>query len=749
MSQTRGFRTLPHRGSGRRIISGEVLSVNPASAEDGSWTLGAIREDARSEPLTFLSKGVGGLLTGRIIRAEGFWERHPKYGEQFLIESCISSELPRERAALVRYLAANVAGLGRRRSERLVAEFSETVLARIRQEPDSVKRVFPGGVGARIALGVRQWLARENDEQWSIDVAPRLMAAGDINYPLAKRIISYFSSAEVADLITRRDPYRLLEVPGIGWRRTDAIARSMGIAPDADARLEAAVHYAYQEELRRGNSAAVRSRLISAASLLAPGLRKEISRAIARCTVYCELVRSGGAIFRPEVLEMEWSVADLVNQLLRRRFKLEENAADKIQAIVNNERLNEAQKKAVWTAFREGVSIVTGGPGTGKTHILRALSNASRALGLDFQVAAPTGKAAVRAAELCNAESKTIHRLLGGPPDSVRQGGPIKSGILVIEESSMVDLALMSWLAKNTMPDDSFRLVLVGDSNQLPPVNHGKILEDLILSGKVPTTELTVIQRQSAGSSIIVQAHRVLNRQPLDEEEKIDWRFVELPEDAHKAQAIFLRAVMRVIQEEYQSILRRTQSVPFNPIRDLQVLSPRNSGPLGVAELNSLLREQLNRSSTVGPWIGGGERIRVGDRVVCTQNDYTVSNRGLMNGEQGAVLRVSSDSTMVRLDDSQVIETRGVQNSNLQLAFCMSVHRSQGSEYPVVVVAYHSSHRPLLDRRLLYTAVTRSKARVVLCADRKALEMTTSFGKSQSGRVTRLASRINGTKRVY
>jgi len=253
-----------------------------------------------------------------------------------------------------------------------------------------------------------------------------------------------------------------------------------------------------------------------------------------------------------------------------------------------------------------------------------------------------------------------------------------------------------------------------------------------------------VIYRQAAGSTIITQAHRILMSLPLDEEEQIDWRFVELPVDVTKAQKVFLGAVRHVIQEEYQSVLRKAQQVAFIPGRDLQVLSPRNTGLLGVAELNAALRGYLNRSSTMGPWIGGGERVRLGDRVVCTQNDYTIHDRGLMNGEQGVVNEVTSGSVTLRLDDGRIVRTKGVQNNNLSLAFCMSIHRSQGSEYPVAVIAFHSSHYGLLDKRLLYTAITRSKSRVILCADRKALEILATYKSSRSQRVTRLAARIIG-----
>ena len=529
------------------------------SAEDGSWTLGTLRPNADKQSVTFLAKGVGGLVAGRLVQVQGFWDRHPKYGHQFVVESCDRSELPQERKALVQYLAARVPGLGPQRSMQLVASVGETVLHSLMNDPDLVKRIFPGGIGERIALGVRHWLVEEKNEQWSMDIAPKLMAAGNINYPQARRIISYFSKAEVADLIAHRDPYRLLEVPGMGWLRTDAIAQSLGVARDADERIEAAIQWAYQEELRRGNSAVRLSRLISSTLRLAPGLRKKIGRSIARCTIYCELIRSRGVIFRPDILQLEWSVADLVNRLLRRHFSFNEETNRQIDQLLKSERLNEAQRQAVWSALKNGISIITGGPGTGKTHTLRALTKAARSLGLDFKIAAPTGKAAVRAAELCSAESSTIHKLIGGPPGSLRKTGEIGSGILVLEESSMIDLTLMSWLANNIRPDKSFRLVFVGDCNQLPSIGHGQVLADLLYSGAVPATILTVVQRQSARSNIIIQAHRLLQNQPIEAAEKVDWRFVELPENIEEGQRVVLHEVRRVIQEEYQSLRRKIQ----------------------------------------------------------------------------------------------------------------------------------------------------------------------------------------------
>lgn len=729
--------------AGRYSIAGEVRSIYRSSTTDGSWTVGALAVESSNQLIPFTAKGIGGLQVGRFVDVEGFWIKHPDYGVQLSVEFCRRSELPRERKALVRYLTANILGLGDKRSERVVRMLGEDALSRLVQDPDAVKSIFPGTTGERIAISIRQWVRDQESDRWSIEVAPKLMVAGGITYSLAKRIASYFSSGEVADLMARRDPYRLLEVPGIGWGRADAIALYMGLAPDSEERLEAAILWAYQLEQSRGHTALTRSRLISAALRLTPGQPKGLGRALARCTVYCELIRSGGAVFRPDNLQDEWVVADLINTLLKRKLVFHEDSRETVQRIIESEDLNQEQSQAIWNAVGHGVSIITGGPGTGKTYTLRALVKIAQALQIEICIGAPTGKAAVRAADVCGVRASTLHKLLGGSPGSLRGAGPLTSGIFILDESSMIDVELMAWLAKNIQPDMSFRLVIVGDHNQIPPIKHGQVLADLIESGVVPTTSLAEIKRQAAQSTIIAQARRVKDSRPLHEREQIDWRSVKLLSDSQKAQRELLRSIRRVIQEEYESILRRHVDQHFDPIRDLQVLSPRRTGPLGATELNKLLRAELNANSAEGPWIGGGERVRVRDRVVCVHNDYTVGRDGLMNGEQGIVTNFGDDSINVRLDDGRRIETRGVQNANLELAFCTSIHRSQGSEYPIVVIVYHSSHYPLLDTRLLYTAITRAKQRVILCTDKRALEIASSMKASATARITRLATRIH------
>jgi exodeoxyribonuclease V alpha subunit len=690
--------------------------------------------------VVFESAVLGGLEVGRSVELEGYWEHDPEYGTQFRVERVVRADLPREEKALRRYLEHNIPGVGPRGAADLVRIYGPGVLAALRATPDLPCRIWRGARGQAASMGVQQWLREVAADHWSHEVAPQLMAAADVGYPLARRICNYFTSAEVADLIVRRDPYRLLEVPGIGWNTADRVAMSMGVSPTDESRLAGAVLWAFREEAAKGHSALPRSALRTAALRHVPGQSRNVGRVIAQLAVDGEILRDGGLLYQEESLMAECDVADLVRWLsgLHRSLGGEQKAM--AAEVIASSDLKAEQAAAVWMALFHGVSVLTGRAGTGKTTTLRTILHACQRIGLPVRFAAPTGKAAARTSEVTGARAMTIHKLLGGPPGRERESGPIRDGLLVVEEASMLDLETFAWLARNIRPGPNFRLLFVGDENQLPSVGPGQLLSDLIASGVVPATRLVKIRRQAADSTIIRQAHRILDGESLALSEQKDFRFVELPTGADKAQAVVMRAVERVIEEERCSMLRRLDGKPFEPCRDFQVLTPRNSGALGVEKLHPLLGARLNPRPEPGPWIGGGSRARQGDRVICTENDYTVGVSGLMNGEQGVVASYERDRIHVDLDDGRSVVTRGVQNAILSLAFAVTVHKSQGSEYPVAVVVFHSSQYPLLDRRVLYTAITRARQRVILCADRRALLLAQDD--SAITRTTGLAHRL-------
>jgi exodeoxyribonuclease V alpha subunit len=657
----------------------------------------------------------------------------------------------------VRYLSANVSGLGERRASLLLATLGEAaLLARLAADPEAARPIFPGATGERVVFGLRQWARDLGSERWCVDLAPKLMAAADVGYVLARRIVTYFDAPEVADLIARRDTYRLLEVPGVGWKRADAVALSLGVAREAPERLAAAILASYDALVAREGHTAVPGALLitRAIGLVGETHRAGLRDALERAVEDCDLVPATPAgeesedlantlvantlVSRPRDVERDWMIANLVETLAVRTHSVTTDESRGIETIIRDAGLTTEQGAAVRMVMTRGLTLLTGGPGTGKTHTLRAVLDAADALGLAVTVVAPTGKAAARAAEMSRRAAMTIHRLLDGPPGSMRAQGPITSGVVIVEEASMVDAEVMAWLAKNVEPAPDFRMVIVGDEHQLPSVGAGRVLSDLLSVGTLPTARLTIVQRQAAGSRIVQQAHRILGRQPLLSGETHDWTHVPIDDDAEIAQREVVRAVRRVIADERGSLLRER---PFDPTRDLQVLSPRVRGPLGVTSLNAVLRAVLNPRGNPGPWIAGGERVRVGDRVTCIANDYTVKPHGLMNGELGVVESVVGDAVQIALDDGRVVTTRGVQNANLSLAFASTVHRSQGSEYAVVLLVYHASHEPLLDQRVLYTAITRAKQRVVLCTDHRALVRSAERGAANQ-RHSALATRI-------
>jgi exodeoxyribonuclease V alpha subunit len=706
--------------SDRYLIYGEVLALHVGSHADGSWQAGSLVVGTNRVP--FVAIGVPGLEVGCLVAVEGVWGNHPDFGIQLSIVACRESQVPTERTGLIRYLTANVEGLGSRRAEAVILALgAESTLHRLLQDPHVVTRVVPGKRGEQIAAAVREWAKQVEAARWAVEVAPWLLGVAGIGYSLARRIANFFDGPDVADIVARRSPYRLLDVPGVDWARADAVARGLGVAADSDERVDAALRVSVEALMAsEGHTSVPVDRLLRETERLAHvghgSVRGALSRAIEYCVV--EARADGTTVHLPQVRDRDWAIAEAVDALVEQRCSLTDVEGASVDEGLNAAKLTVEQESAVRTSIGSGLSVITGGPGTGKTHALRALVACARDIGLDVCVVAPTGKAAARASQMVKVEASTIHRLLGAPVGGLRDTGPIRAGMLVVEEASMLDQEVAAWLAVNVKPGGALRVVMVGDDQQLPSVAPGRVLSDILESGVVPISRLTVVHRQAANSRIVQQASRVLRRQPLLEGETHDWTMVELPVDADDARALVLRTVRRVVAQERRSVLR---DAPLDPRKGLQVLSPRAGGLLGSDGLNVGLRLILNRHGDLGPYLRDDQQARVGDRVICTRNDYTVRPHGLMNGEHGVVVSMSKQELTLQLDDGRVVRTNAVQSRHLAHAFALTVHRSQGSEYPVVVIVYHHTHGRLLDRRLLYTALTRARERVILCADAGAL----------------------------
>lgn len=745
------------RGSDARYrLTGELRSLYAQSLPDGSWTAGTLDVTAHKRQVTIVGRNLPGLQIGRSIDVEGFWEQHPEHGWQFRAESCTRSQVPTESTAVARYLTANVEGIGARSAELLVTVLGATeALATLLRNPEMVRQFVSPRQAERAFQGLLLWRRDVEREKWCVDVAPKLMAVGGVGYATARRIVNYFGGADVSAVMAREEPYRLLEVPGIGWNVADAIAQHFGVAPLDDDRLEAAVLCAAGALRRRGHSGASVAQLLAYVERhLIQGRREETNDAIQRCVATGDLIESCDALFELPVLAEEWAITRLVERLLSRRFELTDPQRQLVEATIAAARpaLTPDQAAAVRSMAERGFSILTGRPGAGKTHALRTVVAAAKSLGLGTAIVAPTGKAAARVQQLTQVPATTIHKKIGGPVGGVQDPAIFGRGLLVIDEASMVDASVMAWIAGNTEPGSDFRLLVVGDRHQLPSVGHGQVLADLISSGVGGCTDLQHVHRAAMDSRITLQANRLLDELPLLEDQTHDWRFVELPANPEAARKSVVKEVRRVIHEERTSLLRNVGGPAFDARRDLQLLTARNLGPLGVHALNDDVRAIVNPNGELGPHIRSDDasapvRARIGDRVMCVENDYSVGDDGLMNGEQGVVVAVERGGMRVLLDGGRTVQLRGVQTTNMMLAFCATVHRAQGSEYPVVVVAYHSSHGGMLDRRLLYTAVTRARQRVVLCADRIALANLASSNQHRMARTTGLAVRLRHAER--
>lgn len=735
-------------GPARAIVTGQIVALNDASSPDGSWVMGYVESDDGSTRIPFIGTELPGCEVGRVVRLVGHWERHPDYGLQFRATD-VESTLPVVRDGVVRYMVANIPHCGPARAERIFDFFGADCLTVLAEAPERLFEIFTQKIGEKLVDGVRVW-AEDYRVSSSAQNLVRLMGAG-MTIKLARRVQQVFTKKGEAEDVVLRHPYRLVEVPGIGFKRADQIARAMGVSPTDPSRIAAGVIYAMETAMEVGHSAMPRVALQRrAAAELEVSDANLVSDAIDRCLAAGTLVLDGELLFLPHVIETERYVARRIAEFLSRPRSLSRAQRTLCEGIIAQSQLTQRQAQAVWMAIENGISVLTGRPGSGKTTTANTFVKCCEALGWSIEIAAPTGKAAARAAEVTGRPAKTIHRLIGGMPGSQRSE-PIKARVLLLDETSMADLESAAWLFRNVEPAHT-QIVLVGDRNQLPSVGHGQVFADVIASGCVPVVELLEVHRQAAGSRITANANRLLDGKPLllDNQPGTDFLFADVTSDDVGPDGFPVQDEPNRSQREQEEARRRLQNAlrflmqqkSAWPARDIQVLSPMKRGLLGVDALNALLQETLNPHGEIGPEIGGGVAVRVGDRVIQTKNDYTVPG-GLFNGEQGEVLAVDRrhESVTVRFDDRE-ITLRGVQLYRLRLAWCITVHRSQGSEFPYTILLYHTSHHVMLDRSLLYTAITRAKKLFVLVGNYRAIEMTLRLARHNVGRHTGLRARI-------
>jgi exodeoxyribonuclease V alpha subunit len=671
-----------------------------------------------------------GVQPGESLRLAGKWTIHPKFGEQFQVES-FSTVAPATLVGIERYLGSGlVKGIGKELASRLVKKFGMETLAVIDETPRRLREVE--GIGpARSRQITEAWAAQRAIR----DVMVFLQSYG-VSTGLAARIWKLYGDR--ANEAIRENPYRLAgEVDGVGFKTADGIAKNLGIPPDSPHRAEAGVRFVLGQAAAEGHIVApVQTIVEQTAALLSvePSIcGKAVETLAARGGLIIEETAGGRFAGLSSLVRAEEGAARLLSRLASSRRGSSPTDASSEIARWESRRgitLSTLQREAVARGLREKVLVITGGPGTGKTTLITCLIDILEASGRTVALCAPTGRAAKRMAEATGREARTIHRLLEWSPHSrgfLRCGAnPIRCDTLVVDETSMIDVTLFNDLLAAIPP--GAECILVGDADQLPSVGPGNVLADVISSARVPVIRLTEIFRQAGASLIVVNAHRI-NEGHMPQTSPSDTGdfFIIEREEPEK--------ILETIRELVTK--RIPQRFGLDPREDIQVLTPMQKGLLGVANMNSELQALLNPR---GPSLSrGSASLRVGDRVMQLRNNYDL---GVFNGDIGWIASVSQENRTlgVRFDE-RTVAYEWEDLDELSLAYACSIHKSQGSEFPAVIVALHTQHFILLRRNLLYTAVTRARKLAVLVGNRKALTIAVKNVGTEK-RCTRLAERL-------
>jgi exodeoxyribonuclease V alpha subunit len=708
------------------------------SQTDG-YTVARVQPQGKTYLVTAVGKLIG-VQVGETLDMDGRWVEHPEHGRQFEIER-FRSVLPATVEGIRRYLGSGlIKGIGPATAKRIVDTFGAETLQVIENEPERLRQVSKLGA-KKIELVVQAWREQQQIKTIMLFLQELAIAPG-----LAVRIYKQYGDAAL-DMV-RRSPYRLADdVYGVGFPTADRIAQAVGIPPDSPQRVGAGLRFALSRASEDGHCFLPWDELVARAAALLEVGEHDVAVALDASArlheVHVEPVDGQRHVYLRPFFFAEQGTAARIQELQQAPstiapFFRSANWGRVFGHLAERRAidLTERQREAVVMALTEKVSVLTGGPGTGKTMTLRTLIMALEQRDYRYKLASPTGRAAKRLAEATGADAVTIHRLLEYSPfggGGFRRGldNPLEADIVVVDEASMLDILLAHHLLKAIAP--SAHLLLVGDADQLPSVGPGRVLRDLLDSMALPSVHLDTIFRQAEGSGIIANAHRINNGEMPELE--ADWDdFFLFPQPNAEACATL------VVDLVTQRIPRR---FGLDPRADIQVLSPIHRGPAGVQNLNALLQEALNPARP-----GRAERrvgavtFRVGDRVMQQRNNYDLE---VYNGDIGEVTAIDDEEQrlVVRYDGTRPVAYDFSQLDELTLAYAISVHKSQGAEYACVVAPLLMQHYALLQRNLVYTAVTRARSIVVLAGDRRALA-TAIQNDHVAERYTGLAQRLRG-----
>ena len=692
--------------------------------DDNGYSVVTAREGRREitivGTLPELTPGEQAIFTGE-------WVEHPSYGRQLKCTGC-TLQKPTTRLGIERYLGSGlIRGVGPSTAKMIVAHFGEETLTVLAEHPERLQELPK--------MGKKRWIqiAEAFREQQGAREAMVFLQSYGITATLAVKISKLYG--ERTPQMIRENPYRLCEdLEGVGFLTADRIGTALGIAPDSEGRIISALKYLLREAaVAMGHIYLPRQDLTNRAAQLLQVEPDLIEHHLTRMCLFRELILTGGEeeerVYLPQYDSAEREVAVRLCELMAALQPGKALGADADIDLFERRHgieFSARQRKAILSAMETGVLVITGGPGTGKTTIINCIiSLLSRKE--EVVLCAPTGRAAKRMTEACGVEAKTIHRLLeyGGDEGQFarNQENPIEGGCVIVDETSMVDMLLMRSLLRAIEPGT--RLILVGDADQLPSVGAGNVLGDILLSGVVPACRLTDIFRQEGDSRIVVNAHRINHGEmPLLNGKGTDFFFERKTGFSDAAATI----VALVTQRLPRFLKYPAAEAAERAVRSIQVLAPAKKGECGVIALNQMLQAALNPPAPGKPSLVYGETtFRLGDKVMQTKNDYQLEWRrhtptgwedgaGVFNGDVGFITEVDPEehTLTVTFDEEKEALYTTQQLENLDLAYCLSVHKSQGSEFPVVVMPVVGGPPMLLTRNLFYTALTRARSLVVL-----------------------------------
>lgn len=713
-------------------ICGTVDTIIFAS-QDNRFTVLKLSPEKLSTQITVTLNGIAPLI-GQLLEIEGEWVKHPKFGQQFKATT-YKTVAPTEISGIEKFLASGaINGIGPAMAKKIVAEFGEKTLEIIAKSPNELLKV--PGIGKKTA----EKISTSYLEQSELTEIMVWLENHGISNTYAGKIFAKYGSFAID--IMEKDIYRLFQdIEGIGFLTADKLAFNLGIQREDKRRIISGIDYALMQLCNNGHCCIPEMALVDKTAKILQVNNQIIftilKERIDNGSLNTEVVGGETLIYPPYLYYAEKKVAMRLLQLQQATEPLSEDNLSlfiKVWEKDNQTQLAQKQKEAIKACLHHGVLVLTGGPGTGKTTVIKGILSILKAQGLKIRLAAPTGRAAKRLSETTGQKALTIHRLLEAnnlaQDDNLQLGfskdidDQLDADVIILDEVSMVDIVLMHHFL-NAVPDGC-RIILVGDTDQLPAVGPGSVLKDIIRSQKIPAIRLDEIFRQAQTSMIIQNAHIInAGRLPDLRKQYSDFVFYELNDDTSITQKILDLCTKDLPHEG------------FDVLKDVQVLSPMHRFLCGVENLNLMLQERLNPKKNQDELKYSSQTFRVGDKVMHIRNNY---QKNVFNGDIGFIQDINNEKLTVDYFDHIVTYEKNELNE-LTLAYASSVHKSQGSEYKVVIIPLSTSHYIMLQRNLLYTAITRAKQKVIIIGSKKALMTAIQSNRTQK-RYTLLAERL-------